>query len=151
MRRWLLALAVAWLANSVRHVSVYQIRTAIGGVRGLLSLPREAIDKCTAAYAFFQSQPGTTVGSFAPSNTDVETEHVRAYYTVTHHLLSIADITCPALLLPLSSQFPSGCGSCRFGMISAGLGSGGTGSTCVVVRRTSQNSVDAEVCSSTKV
>ena len=33
----------------------------------------------------------------------------------------------------------------------AGLGSGGTGSTCVVVRRTSQNSVDAEVCSSTKV
>ena len=92
MRRWLLALAVAWLANSVRHVSVYQIRTAIGGVRGLLSLPREAIDRCTAAYAFFQSQPGTTVGSFAESDTDVETEHVRAYYTVTHHLLSIADI-----------------------------------------------------------
>ena len=41
VRRWLLALTVAWLANSVRHVSVYQIRTAIGGVRGLLSLPRE--------------------------------------------------------------------------------------------------------------
>ena len=39
----------------LRHVSVYQLKTAVGGVRGLLSL-HEDVDKCTAAYEFFRSQ-----------------------------------------------------------------------------------------------
>ena len=50
------SLAKERLVSSLRHVSVYQLKTAVGGVRGLLSLPREDVDKCTAAHEFFRSQ-----------------------------------------------------------------------------------------------
>ena len=67
------------------HVTWYQFTTAVSGVKGLLTLPREDIDKCIAAYQYLQNGTRT-------SNTEEETEHIRAYYAVINQVLAVADI-----------------------------------------------------------
>lgn len=59
--------------------------TAVNGVRDLVTVPKEDIDKCAKAYAYFRA--GT-----ANSVTEEETEQVRAMYAVLHRLMAIGDI-----------------------------------------------------------
>ena len=85
----LVIIMVAWLVSSL-DVTVYQVGTAITGIRELFTLSRSDIDGCTAAYEFFQSrQDGTATQG---GSTDEETEHVRAYYTVLNYVLAVADV-----------------------------------------------------------
>lgn len=80
-----LMVTAALVLRSYLDVSMYQLTTAIHGVRDLLSVPKEDIEKCARAYEFFRN--GT-----ANSVTEEETEHVRAMYTVLHRLMAIGDI-----------------------------------------------------------
>jgi hypothetical protein len=83
---WLLAavaaLQVYWLVSGVTW---YEVRTASKAVWEMLHIGQEDVDKCVAAYQFFQN--GTR-----SSDTEVETEHVRAYYTIVNHVLALASI-----------------------------------------------------------
>jgi len=82
------AIAVALLAYYYAPtVTWYQLSSAAQGVKILLSLSREDIRKCTEAYDFMGK-----VSMERMSNTEEETEHVRAYYKVINPLLAIADI-----------------------------------------------------------
>ena len=86
-RTALSVLLASYLLTAYLDVSLYQLTTAARGVRELLALPQADIDKCTAAYEFFiERQHGLE------SETEAETEHVRAYYKVLNYLLAVADI-----------------------------------------------------------
>ena len=67
--------------------SAYQVQTSMAGVYRLLHLPQEQIDKCVAAYQFFQRK-----SDFSERDQLVETEHVKNYYTVVNEILAVADI-----------------------------------------------------------
>ena len=86
-RTALSVLLASYLLTAYLDVTLYQLTTAARGVRELLALPQADIDKCTAAYEFFiERQHGLE------SETEAETEHVRAYYKVLNYLLAVADI-----------------------------------------------------------
>jgi hypothetical protein len=76
-----------FLYNVYNNVSYYQLTTATTGVKRLLSMPQDDIDKCIDAYKYLQ-----VVSANNNSDTEEETEHVRAYYNVLNEILSIADI-----------------------------------------------------------
>ncbi len=83
---WLLAAAAAlqvyWLVSGVTW---YEVSTASRAVWDLLHIGQEDVDKCVRAYQYFQN--GTR-----GSETEIETEHVRAYYTIVNHVLALASI-----------------------------------------------------------
>jgi sterol 24-C-methyltransferase len=59
----------------------------VDGIQRLLRLPQKDIDKCVEAYQFFQSR-----SDFGERDQEMETEHVRSYYTVVNEILAVADI-----------------------------------------------------------
>ena len=65
-----------------------QAKTSAQAVNNLLHLDEKQVEKCVDAYHFFQDKPyGKT-----DVDTEGETEHVRAYYTIINEVLALADI-----------------------------------------------------------
>lgn len=86
--RMLFVVAAAYFVYTCVDVSPYQLVTAVQGVRDLINLPQEDIDRCNAAYAYLMENSGKS----NMTDTREETEHVRNLYTTLHRLLAIADI-----------------------------------------------------------
>lgn len=89
---------VAWNLYNVGIFSVswYRLSTALVGLKRIFFMPREDKKKCIEAYEFLQGmqkgmESGDGVG-VVKTQTQDETEAVRAYYNVLNEVLAVADI-----------------------------------------------------------